>query len=424
MLRFGLVGGLNTLVDLAILNCLLWLFPTDRTFSLLAYSSLAYSIGAINSFLLNKYWTFRQRQKTTSRELVRFALATLFGTGWSTLILWLASLVLHPYLVSPTIWANVSKVIAIGGTALISYLAMRLWVFVRPPSHRGSISTAHASFENGSHEAVSQHGVASNMAYSQQAHGNLLLTTHSLSVVLPVYNEADSLDATLKEILTTLDAQFEDFEVILVNDGSRDATGAILAASQEAVPCVRVITHEHNQGYGTTLADGFAAATKELTFFMDSDGQFDIHDLSRLLAYIDEYDAVIGYRVHRQDTWMRKLNAWGWKQLIRAVLGVHVCDIDCAFKLLHTDFLHRYPLETRGAMINAELLSRLIRSGYTYREVPIHHLPRKGGRATGANLRVIARAFYELFIYTRTCRYQDNDRHLHMLTYRRHHLHQ
>src|SRR5579863_4342096 len=133
LLRFGLVGGLNTLVDLVILNGLLWLFPTSSTLTLLVYNTLAYSLGAVNSFLLNKYWTFGQKQKATRGELTRFALTTLFGITWSTLILWLASRVLHPLLVNTTVWANASKVIAIAGTSLISYLGMRLWIFVRSP---------------------------------------------------------------------------------------------------------------------------------------------------------------------------------------------------------------------------------------------------------------------------------------------------
>jgi putative flippase GtrA len=129
-LRFGLVGGLNTLVDLLILNFLLLLFPTTSTPIILAYSALAYSLGAVNSFLLNKYWTFTFRQRTTRSEVVRFIATTLVGLGWSSMILWLASSVLHPFLVNTTVWANASKVFAIAGTALISYLGMRLWVFV------------------------------------------------------------------------------------------------------------------------------------------------------------------------------------------------------------------------------------------------------------------------------------------------------
>lgn len=130
LLRFGMVGGLNTLVDLLILNGLLWLFPTTSTLTLLIYSSLAFSLGAVNSFLLNKYWTFGSRQKTTRGEVVRFVMTTLCGIGWSTIILWFASNALHPFLINTTLWANASKVIAIAGTALINYLGMRLWVFV------------------------------------------------------------------------------------------------------------------------------------------------------------------------------------------------------------------------------------------------------------------------------------------------------
>ena len=128
--RFVLAGGLNTLIDLMILNGLLWAFPTTSTRILLVYNSLAYSIGAINSFLLNKYWTFRQKQHTTRGEVVRFTLITACGIAWSSIILWLASLVLHTFLANTTVWANVSKLVAIAGTALISYLGMRLWVFV------------------------------------------------------------------------------------------------------------------------------------------------------------------------------------------------------------------------------------------------------------------------------------------------------
>lgn len=134
LLRFGLVGGLNTLVDLLTLNVLLWTFPTTQPLMLLTFNALAYSLGALNSFLLNKYWTFRHRHKTTWGEIVRFLLTTLCGLVWSSGILWLASSLLASWLSNPTLWANVSKVLAILGTALISYLGMRLWVFVKTQS--------------------------------------------------------------------------------------------------------------------------------------------------------------------------------------------------------------------------------------------------------------------------------------------------
>lgn len=231
-------------------------------------------------------------------------------------------------------------------------------------------------------------------------HERTFTTCHSLSVILPAYNEAQVIATTVTTVREVLSAWGIDFEIIVVNDGSTDQTAEIIATLASHQSSIRLVTHTVNQGYGAALVSGFAAATKELTFFMDADGQFDIHDLRTFFLFIDCYAAVIGYRMDRQDSWMRKLNAWGWRWLIGRVLGVHVRDLDCAFKLLHTDFLHQRPLETHGAMINAELLYTLTQAGGTYKELGVHHLPRQAGRATGAKLSVILRAFRELFAYS------------------------
>ncbi len=132
---------------------------------------------------------------------------------------------------------------------------------------------------------------------------------------------------------------------------------------------------------------------------MDSDGQFDISELVHFFPLIEEYDAVLGYRINRQDSWMRKLNAWCWKQLVSFMFGIHVRDVDCAFKLYRSEFFLTHRLETRGAMINTEILYKFARSGYTYTEVGVHHLPRRAGQATGAKPAVILRALRELFVY-------------------------
>lgn len=132
LLRFGLVGCLNTVIDQLVLNALFWLFPTRNIGLLLIENSLAYSVGAVNSFLLNKYWTFHFPGRAKSREVGRFALTTLAGVACNTLLLWLLGTLLHPVLVSAVLWANTAKIMALGGTVLISYLGMRLWVFVRP----------------------------------------------------------------------------------------------------------------------------------------------------------------------------------------------------------------------------------------------------------------------------------------------------
>jgi len=405
--RFGLVGCVNTIIDLLVLNGLLWLWPAQGTARLLLFNTLAYACGALNSFVFNRYWTFRREGPPNAREGARFLLVTLAAIACNDLILWLMRNILHPVHLNPTLWTNVSKVVAIGGTILVSYLGMRLWVFVQSSHQKQRV--LRAFFQRRRKSSLPERTqMRTPVSSSQRTSMSSSFIAHSLSVVLPAYNEEQVIASTVEQVTRELANLTRDFEVIGVNDGSTDRTGAILCAQQKLDRRIRVLTHERNQDYGATLADGFAAATKDLTFFMDSDGQFDIRELRRFLSLIDEYDAVIGYRVKRQDTWMRKLNAWGWKLVVRLALGVRVRDIDCAFKLLRTEFLQRHPLETRGAMINAELLYRLKVSGCTLREVGVRHLPRQSGQATGANLRVIGRAFRELFDYTHKWRHEKS----------------
>lgn len=229
----------------------------------------------------------------------------------------------------------------------------------------------------------------------------------SVSAVLPAHNEAAAIASTVGSVLGTLAGWLSDFEVIVVNDGSQDRTGAILDDLAAENPRLRVIHHALNQGYGAALVSGFEASQKDLVFFMDSDGQFDIRDLEHFFPLLETYDAVLGYRIKRQDTWMRKVNAWGWKLLVRLIFGVQVRDVDCAFKIYKGSFFREHHLETRGAMINTEILYKFRRAGYTYTEVGVHHLPRNGGKATGAKPIVILRAFRELFAYAWKWRHEE-----------------
>lgn len=225
------------------------------------------------------------------------------------------------------------------------------------------------------------------------------LTSCSLSVVMPAHNEEEAIAQTVHDVIDTLTKWNLEFEVIVVDDGSRDRTGVILDTIAEAYPCLRVIHHPVNKGYGAALVSGFEAVTKDLAFFMDSDGQFDIRDLERFFPLIGQYDAVLGFRIERQDTRMRKLNAWGWKILVGMVFRVYVRDVDCAFKLYRANFFRENTLETRGAMINAEILYKFARAGNTFTQLGVRHLPRRGGKATGAKPAVILRAFREMFYY-------------------------
>jgi putative flippase GtrA len=127
--RYCLVGGANTIIDLLTLNALLWCFPTNNVLVLVAYNSVAYSSGAVSSFLLNKYWTFGHKQRTTWRELVRFAISLLFEVLYSNGLVWLAGKALQPVIANPTLWGNASKLLAVAGAAVLSYTCMRFWTF-------------------------------------------------------------------------------------------------------------------------------------------------------------------------------------------------------------------------------------------------------------------------------------------------------
>lgn len=223
------------------------------------------------------------------------------------------------------------------------------------------------------------------------------ITTQGITVVLPARNEQDVIEETVSRCVAVLELIAPDYEIIIVDDGSTDRTPELADALCAASPRVRVVHNRPGRGYGGALMSGFAQATKPLSFFMDSDGQFDIADLSRLLTLRNAgYRVVLGYRRHRQDPFIRLVNAFGWNVLVSTLYGLRVRDVDCAFKLIDTDLIRAAAVTADGAMVNTELLVKLARLGVPFVEVPVHHYPRRHGSASGANLRVIAHAFREL----------------------------
>jgi glycosyltransferase involved in cell wall biosynthesis len=158
----------------------------------------------------------------------------------------------------------------------------------------------------------------------------------SISAVLPAFNEEAIIARTVRHVADVLRGLTSDFEVIVTNDGSRDATGAVLAELKEREPelQLRVVTHDRNRGYGAALASGFDAARKDLIFLTDGDKQFDVAELVGFLHAMDaQIDLVIGWRRKRADPLMRRLNALGWKTLVNLLFGYTARDVDCAFKL-------------------------------------------------------------------------------------------
>ena len=160
---------------------------------------------------------------------------------------------------------------------------------------------------------------------------------------------------------------------------------------------MKVVHHFANLGYGAALQSGFRTAAKELVFYTDGDGQFDIGEMPALLPLMKQYDIVSCYRLNRQDSLFRKLNAWCWTKLVCLLFRMKVRDIDCAFKLYKTEIFRNINMVSAGALIDAEILARAVRKGYTITQKGVHHFPRKAGKQTGADIKVILRAFKELF---------------------------
>ncbi len=221
----------------------------------------------------------------------------------------------------------------------------------------------------------------------------------NISVFFPAYNEADNLERLTLRTVESLRRLAAEWEVIIVDDGSRDRTPEVARRLTGELPGVRYLRHEKNQGYGGAVKTGLKAAKLDWIFFTDGDGQFDTAELALLLPATARADFVAGYRLKRQDSLLRSLNAFAWGMLVRTLFGLHgqVRDIDCAFKLFRRRVVDETEFHASGAMISTELLVRAKKLGYRLAEVGVHHYPRLAGQQTGANLKVIARAFKELF---------------------------
>jgi glycosyltransferase involved in cell wall biosynthesis len=219
----------------------------------------------------------------------------------------------------------------------------------------------------------------------------------TLSVIFPAFNEEANIRYTVEAARLVLPKLAQAWEIILVNDGSRDATTPMCDELAEQYLEVRAIHHVENRGYGAALKSGILAARYDYIFFTDSDGQFDLQELENLIEWAGHYDIVTGYRAKRQDPPHRLINAWGWKTLVRMVLGVKVRDIDCAFKIFQRSVFDRVQIRSVGAMVNTEILAQANSFGMRIHEVKVSHYPRRAGKPSGANLRVIAKAFRELF---------------------------
>jgi len=223
----------------------------------------------------------------------------------------------------------------------------------------------------------------------------------ALTFFFPAYNEEENLEAVVGEAIETLPRFAERFEIVIVDDGSRDRTPELADELAARDPRIRVIHHRPNRGYGGAVRSGLAAARTPYVFFTDGDRQFRLADLHLLISRIDDADAVVGFRIKRNDPARRLVIAWVYKHLLRVVFGSGFRDVDCAYKLFRTELFERVALarvRSNGAFFSAELLLTLRAAGARLVQVGVPHHPRVAGLAAGAAPRVVARTLRDLLL--------------------------
>jgi glycosyltransferase involved in cell wall biosynthesis len=214
-----------------------------------------------------------------------------------------------------------------------------------------------------------------------------------VSIVLPCHNEEANVAAAVR-MAGRMNALA--YEVIVVDDGSRDGTNAVATRLAAGDPHVHVVAHPRNRGYGAALRTGIAAAHQPWLLLTDADLQFDLVDLAGFVPLAADHDVIAGYRRVRNDPRRRRAAAAVWNRLVDWTLGLGVRDVDCAFKLVRRALLEEIELTSSGAVISAELLARSRMAGARICERDVRHLPRNAGRQSGLRLRVVVRASAEL----------------------------
>jgi glycosyltransferase involved in cell wall biosynthesis len=219
-----------------------------------------------------------------------------------------------------------------------------------------------------------------------------------VSLVIPVHNESANMAAVIPVARATLSDIAEDFEIVLVDDGSSDDTVAVARSEMgEQLTKLKVVSHPRKSGYGITVADGLRAAAGDWVAFVDGDGQFDPRDLRRLAEISAGADLIAGWRIHRADPWHRSVVSGTFNVLVRLLYGISYRDVDCGFKLMRQGLLQSArPIRARSALLNTELYFKAQRCGLVVRQVGIEHHPRVAGVRSGGKLMPILRAIREL----------------------------
>jgi glycosyltransferase involved in cell wall biosynthesis len=209
-----------------------------------------------------------------------------------------------------------------------------------------------------------------------------------LTVFFPAYNDSGTIASLVIMAVQTARQLTSDFEVIVVNDGSADATPRILSELAGVYPQVRVVTHERNRGYGGALRSGFAAASKEVVFYTDGDAQYDPSELAVLWErFGSDVDLVNGYKISRSDPLHRVIIGRIYHYTVKLLFGLRVRDVDCDFRMMRRTIFDRVQLEKNSGVICLEMMKKIQDAGFRIAEVPVHHYHRALGKSQFFNFR-------------------------------------
>lgn len=223
-------------------------------------------------------------------------------------------------------------------------------------------------------------------------------TRPSITVFFPAYNDAASIGALVQTALALLPRLTDDYEVLVINDGSTDQTAAVLDELARQHTAVRIVHHQRNRGYGGALRSGFAHAAKDLVFYTDGDGQYDVRDLVRLVPLLtDETDVVNGYKLNRADSQRRVVIGAIYQRLARWLFGLPIHDVDCDFRLLRRSAIQAVELTASSGVICTEMIYQLQRAGCRFVETPVPHYPRQHGQSQFFTLPRVARTARDFF---------------------------
>ena len=200
------------------------------------------------------------------------------------------------------------------------------------------------------------------------------------SIVLPAYNEKDNIVTAITSANNYLKRRYKSYEIIVVNDGSTDKTEEIVKRMMKTNEGLRLVSHAANRGYGATLRSGFEEAQGKLIFYTDSDNQYDIGELDTLIPLMKELDIAAGYRINRQDPWMRIVTASVYNQIIRWLLGLKIKDVDCSFKLYKKEVFDGIKLKSNTGLLDAEILIKAGKKGFKIGQIGVTHYPRTAGQ--------------------------------------------